>query len=206
MERAQRQARRSFQVTLVLVAAGVLLALAGDRLTWATVEISTEVPDLGRTRIGETAVTGDDVSLVSPLAMFTLLVALGTVVTRGRGRWPVGLALIALGALLVVVSMETYTDIDTSALQHAHADLQGTPAAEDGGITSVTTASTSPLGALTVNAGGLLLVAAGAETLRRGRSWPAMGEAFRAPPDRTDARTEPIQDAAEADEPPWQGD
>jgi hypothetical protein len=50
-----------------------------------------------------------------------------------------------------------------------------------------------------VVAGGLLLAAAGAEALRRGRRWPALGEAFRAPPDR-------IQPATDSPEPPWEGD
>jgi len=50
-----------------------------------------------------------------------------------------------------------------------------------------------------VVAGGLLLAAAGVEALRRGRHWPALGEAFRAPPDRA-------QPAAAQPEPPWEGD
>ena len=45
------------------------------------------------------------------------------------------------------------------------------------------------------------LAAAGAEALRRGRSWPALGEAFRAPPDRVRAGG-----PAGQDEPPWEGD
>jgi hypothetical protein len=50
-----------------------------------------------------------------------------------------------------------------------------------------------------VVAGGLLLAAAGAEALRRGARWPALGQAFRAPPDR-------VQPAGDAAEPPWEGD
>ena len=47
--------------------------------------------------------------------------------------------------------------------------------------------------------GGLLLAGAGAETLPAGTRWPALGDAFRAPPDRA-------QPPAGQDEPPWEGD
>ena len=59
--------------------------------------------------------------------------------------------------------------------------------------------ATPPAGPLLVVAGGLLLAAAGAEALRRGARWPALGEAFRAPPDR-------VQPVTGQDEPPWEGD
>jgi hypothetical protein len=80
-----------------------------------------------------------------------------------------------------------------------------------------------------VAAGGLLLALAGVEALRRGSHWPALGAAFRAPPDRqppaggpggSPARPGPRHQGAEAkpsvaprrepadddDEPPWEGD
>ena len=49
-------------------------------------------------------------------------------------------------------------------------------------------------------AGGVLVAAAGLEVVRRGRDWPAMGAAFRAPPDRP-GRVDPADG-----EPPWEGD
>jgi Tryptophan-associated transmembrane protein (Trp_oprn_chp) len=60
--------------------------------------------------------------------------------------------------------------------------------------------ATSPAAPVLVVAGGLLLAAGGVEALRRGRRWPALGDAFRAPPDR--AASQPTGDG----EPPWQGD
>jgi hypothetical protein len=39
------------------------------------------------------------------------------------------------------------------------------------------------------------------EALRRGPRWPALGDAFRAPPDRAPHRT-----GDDGEEPPWQGD
>jgi hypothetical protein len=57
----------------------------------------------------------------------------------------------------------------------------------------------SPAGPALVVAGGLLLAGAGAEAFRRGRRWPLLGDAFRAPPDRA-------QPATNAGEPPWEGD
>jgi hypothetical protein len=59
--------------------------------------------------------------------------------------------------------------------------------------------ATPRAGPLLVAAGGLLLAGAGVEALRRGPRWPALGAAFRAPPDRP-------QPATGQDEPPWEGD
>jgi hypothetical protein len=73
-------------------------------------------------------------------------------------------------------------------------EVVGVPA---GGDLRVDTPRAGPL--LTL-AGGALLLLAGAETLRRGSSWPALGAAFRAPQDR------PSRSTPEGGEPPWEGD
>jgi len=81
---------------------------------------------------------------------------------------------------------------DRAVEQARRGQLEGVPA----GSLRVVTPLTGPL---LVTAGGLLVMAAGVETVRRGPTWPALGAAFRAPPDR------PV--VADRDsEPPWEGD
>jgi hypothetical protein len=189
-------ARSSLQVTLAVVVAGVLLAAVGAGRPWARVRAAVDLPGLGRAPLGGAELTGNDLAPLGGLALLGLVLLVGVAVTRGRGRWAVGLALLALGAVLAVQALAGAAGARAEAADRARrGELEGVPA---GTGTQVTT---SPAGPALVVAGGLLLAAGGVEALRRGRRWPALGDAFRAPPDR--AATQP---AADRDEPPWQGD
>jgi len=192
---ADARARRSLQVTLAAVVAGVLLAAIGAGRAWARVSAAVELPGLGRARLGGAELTGNDLAPLGGLALLGLVLLVGVAVTRGRGRWAVGLALLALGATLAVQAPAGAAGVRAEAAERARrGELQGVPAG-----TGVQVA-TPRAGPALVVAGGLLLAAAGVETLRRGPGWPALGDAFRAPPDR--ARPQPTGDG----EPPWQGD
>jgi Tryptophan-associated transmembrane protein (Trp_oprn_chp) len=192
---AAGRARRSLQATLATVAAGVVLAAVGAGRAWARVTAAVELPGLGRARLGGAELTGNDLAPLGGLALLGLVLLVGVAVTRGRGRWAVGLALLALGGVLAVQAVAGAAGVRAEAGERARrGELEGVPAG-----TGVQVA-TPRAGPVLVVAGGLLLAAGGVETLRRGPRWPALGDAFRAPPDR--ARPPPAGDG----EPPWQGD
>jgi uncharacterized membrane protein (TIGR02234 family) len=186
--------RRSMQVAMVAVLAGVMLAATGAGQAWARVSAAVELPGIGSARLGGAELTGNDLAPLGALALLGLVLLVAVAATRGRGRWVVGLALLALGVALVLGGVLGGQQVADEAVQRARSGvLEGIPAGTGLRV------ATPRAGPALVAAGGLLLAAAGAEALRRGARWPALGEAFRAPPDRA-------QPAAETAEPPWEGD
>jgi uncharacterized membrane protein (TIGR02234 family) len=186
--------RRSMQVAMVAVLAGVMLAATGAGQAWARVSAAVELPGIGSARLGGAELTGNDLAPLGALALLGLVLLVAVAATRGRGRWVVGLALLALGVALVLGGVLGGQQIADEAVQRARSGvLEGIPAGTGLRV------ATPRAGPALVVAGGLLLAAAGAEALRRGARWPALGEAFRAPPDRA-------QPATGQDEPPWEGD
>jgi Tryptophan-associated transmembrane protein (Trp_oprn_chp) len=186
--------RRSMQGALAAVLVGVILAVTGAGQAWARVGAAVELPGIGAARLGAAEVTGNDLAPFGALALLGLVLLVAVAATRGRGRWAVGLALLALGAALVVGAAGGASRVETQAAERAERGLlEGIPAG------TALRVDTPWAGPVLVAAGGLLLAAAGAEALRQGRRWPALGDAHRAPPDRA----RPPADAAE---PPWQGD
>jgi Tryptophan-associated transmembrane protein (Trp_oprn_chp) len=181
------------QVAMVALLAGVVLAATGAGLAWARVGAAVALPGIGSARLGGAEVTGNDLQPFGALALFGLVLLVAVAATRGRGRWVVGLALVAIGGYLAVGGAVGAAGVRGEAAERARVgELEGVP-----GGTALRVAT--PLaGPVMVVVGGLLLTAAGAETLRRGARWPALGEAFRAPPDR--ARPTDLA------EPPWEGD
>jgi uncharacterized membrane protein (TIGR02234 family) len=177
------------------VVIGVLLAAVGAGRPWARVSAAVELPGLGRARLGGAELTGNDLAPLGGLALLGLVLLVGIGVTRGRGRWAVGLALLALGAILLVQALAGAAGVRAEAAERAtRGELQGVPAGTGLRV------ATPRAGPVLVVAGGALLAAAGVQALRHGRRWPALGDAFRAPPDR--ASPPPTGDG----EPPWQGD
>jgi Tryptophan-associated transmembrane protein (Trp_oprn_chp) len=182
------------QVAVVAMLAGVVLAAIGAGLAWARVSAAVRLPGMGSARVGAVEVTGNDLAPLGGLALLGLVLVVAVAATRGRGRWAVGLALLALGAALVVGAVSGAAGVRAEALGRAERGLlEGVPA---GAGLRVATPRAGPV---LVAAGGLLLAGAGVEALRRGARWPALGAAFRAPPDRP-------QPATGQDEPPWEGD
>jgi hypothetical protein len=182
------------QVAVVGVLAGVVLAAIGAGLAWARVSAAVALPGMGSARVGAVEVTGNDLAPMGGLALLGLVLVVAVAATRGRGRWAVGLALLALGISLVVVAVGAATGVRDETTERAERGLlEGVPA---GAGLRVATPRAGP--ALVV-AGGLLLAGAGVEAVRRGARWPALGAAFRAPPDRP-------QPATGQHEPPWEGD
>jgi hypothetical protein len=185
--------RRSLRLALLAVLTGVGLATVGAGWSWARVGAAVELPGLGSARLGAVELTGNDLAPLGGLALFGLVLLVGVAVTRGRGRWAVGLVLLALGAALAAQAVAGAAGVDAEAAGRARrGQLEGVPAGELRVVTS-------PAGPALVVAGGLLLAAAGLEAVRRGPRWPALGDAFRAPPNRR----RPVVDTGE---PPWEGD
>jgi hypothetical protein len=182
------------QLALLAVLAGVMLAATGAGQAWATVSAAVELPGVGSARLGAAEVTGNDLLPLGALALGGLVLLVAVAATRGRGRWVVGLALLALGATLALGGAFAALRVEAEAIERAELGLlEGIPAGTGLRV------DTPRAGPALVVAGGLLLAAAGVEALRRGRRWPALGDAFRAPPDRA-------QPATGVDEPPWEGD
>ena len=179
---------------MLAVLAGVMLAVTGAGLAWARVSVAVALPGIGSARLGGAEVTGNDLAPLGALGLLGLVLLVAVAATRGRGRWVVGLALLALGVALALGGALGGSRVSDEALQRARSgELEEVPAG------TALRVATPPAGPLMVVAGGLLLAAAGAEAIRRGPRWPALGDAFRAPPDRT-------QPAPGQDEPPWEGD
>src|SRR4029450_2631824 len=185
--------RRSMQIAMVAVLVGVMLAVTGAGEAWARVGAAVELPGVGAARLGAAEVTGSDLGPFGGLALLGLVLLVAVAATRGRGRWVVGLALLALGGALVVGAVGGAARVGDEGAERGEGGVRG--GAPPGTALRV---DTPPAGPALVAAGGLLLAAAGAEALRRGRRWPALGDAFRAPPDRA-------QPAADTAERPWGG-
>ncbi len=185
--------RASLRAGVPAALAGALLALTGAGRPWARVSSAVELPGLGRGAFGGASLSGNDLAPLSGLALLALVLVLGIAATRGRGRVVVGLALAALGLGLIAATVVAAGRAGDQAAERARrGQLEGVAA----GSVEVATPRVGPLLVVT---GGLLVAAAGAEAVRRGRDWPALGAAFRAPPDRPAV--------AERDgEPPWEGD
>jgi uncharacterized membrane protein (TIGR02234 family) len=182
------------QLALLAALAGVMLAVIGAGQPWATLSVEVELPGIGTGPVGAAELTGNDLGPYGALALGGLVLLVAVAATRGRGRWAVGIALVALGVALVAGGLLGGYRAPAEVRERAWTGyIAGVPTG-----TGVT-AARSPAGPALVVAGGLLLAGAGVEALRRGRSWPALGDAFRAPPDR-------VQPAAGHDEPPWEGD
>jgi hypothetical protein len=187
-------AARSLRLAVLAVAAGVALVLLAAGRPWAQVAGSVTVQGLGSAQVARVGVSGNDVAPLSGVAMLAAVVALGVAFTRGRGRWPVGAALVGLGAWLLWLIVVRAGRLREAALELASLGrLEGLPA---GARLEV---GVAPLWPALAGAGAVLVAAAGAEALRRGRRWPALGAAFRAPGDRPPA-------PAAGTEPPWEGD
>jgi hypothetical protein len=182
------------QVAVLAMLAGVMLAAIGAGLAWARVSAAVALPGMGSARLGAAELTGNDLAPLGGLALLGLVLLVAVAATRGRGRWAVGLALLALGVTLLVGAVGGAARVRNDAIGRVERGvLEGVPA---GAGLRVATPRAGPL---LVAAGGLLLAGAGVEALRRGARWPALGAAFRAPPDRP-------RPATGLDEPPWEGD
>lgn len=193
----RRSGGASLAWALAAMLAGAGAVLIGAGRSWAVVTASMVLPGYGVGAFGHASVTGESLAPYGALgaAGFALLIAVSF--TRGKGRWLVGAALLAVGLITVIEVLRTLPVVGAFALAQAHAGrLSGVTAAGSSLHVSV-----APVGGLVVLLGGVLLGIAGVEALRRGHEWAAMGGAFRIAGD--DAKAAELNLATEGSEPAW---
>ncbi|HZD75087.1 MAG TPA: hypothetical protein VE776_14570, partial [Actinomycetota bacterium] len=127
--RARLDGRGSLRATLLVLLAGVLLVVLGAGRSWAGLQAAVSVPSLGSTRVGSTNLTGNDLAPLSGLALLALLLVVGIAVTRGRGRWLVGVVLLALAVALLAQTSGAMTRAGSEAERRARqGEVVGVPA------------------------------------------------------------------------------
>ena len=151
----------STAVLLCLVGASVVLGAAGR--SWASVEIPAGPLADART---DTHTGTEIVPGLSALGLVGLAGVVALAATRRTGRILVGLVLLATGGGVVAAVLSAYR---TTVAE----ELPGQPGDAVAQLTVW-----SPVTAV----GGVLLLAAGALNVARGRSWAALGQRYEARP------------------------
>ena len=154
---------KGLRTAIVLCLAGAFVVLAAAGRTWA--EVSVPASPLADARTQSFAGT-ELVPGLPALGLLGLAAVVALAATRRRGRTLVGVVLLATGAGVVAAAL--------SVLGRAFEETL--PGQELGD----TVANLS--GWVVVTAvGGILLFAAGAQTVPYGRTWPELGQRYEAP-------------------------
>ena len=104
-------------------------AAIGSGQAWARVSAAVELPGMGSARLGAVELTGNDLAPLGGLALLGLVLLVAVAATRGRGRWAVGLALLALGVTLLVGAVGGAARVRNEAIGRAERGvLEGVPA------------------------------------------------------------------------------
>ncbi|MFJ8438543.1 TIGR02234 family membrane protein [Kitasatospora griseola] len=165
---AAPKSRGTLALMLLLTALGATLVLTAVGRTWA----EGVAPGTAGGRI-EIAASGSKLTgLPTGMALVAMAAAVAVFAVRGRARMLVGLLTVLAGAGAVAGAVIGRTD--TAGLHDLAAAQLGLTSAHAEGITR----TGWPWVAL---AGGLLLLLAGAVTVRFGRNWPSMGSRYEAP-------------------------
>ena len=154
--------RRGLSTAVLLCLAGAFVVLVAAGRSWVDLEVPAGPLADARTD----AHTGTDlVPGLSALGLVGLAGVVALAATRRVGRTLVGLVLLATGAGVLAAVLSASGEVLAE-------ELPGQPGEAVAHLTgwSFVTA-----------AGGVLLLAAGALTVVRGRSWPALGQRYEAP-------------------------
>ncbi|MFD8482464.1 TIGR02234 family membrane protein [Kitasatospora sp. NPDC059673] len=171
---APKSSRGTLVLMLLLTALGAALVLTAVGRTWA----EGVAPGTAGGRIAISASGSKLTGLPTGTALVAMAAAVAVFAVRGRARLLVGLLTVLAGAGAVAGAL--IGRADTAGLHTLAATQLGLTSAHAEEITR----TAWPWVAL---AGGLLLVAAGALTVRFGRNWPAMGSRYEAPTRRRPA-------------------
>jgi len=164
---AMAHQRRGYALTLVLLVVGGGLLLWASSATWAQAQVPLAGLESGAMRV--LVLTGRDVApLASVMGVLAWAGLPGLIATRGWGRPIVGVIVAVAGILAVggcvAFGLSPSGRIDQVASADAgsslHVDATWTGWWIVGGI------------------GGLLVLAAGAAAVSRGRGWPSMGTKY----------------------------
>ncbi|WP_245984067.1 TIGR02234 family membrane protein [Streptomyces tateyamensis] len=169
---ARSGARRGLALMLLLTVVGAVLVLVAVGRTWAR---GTAAGGLA------VAASGSQISgLPGALALVGLASAVAVFAVRGAGRQLVGVLVVAAGLGAAAGAALGAGDSSTvDALAASRLALTGTVAEQ----------VSHTLWPYVAVLGGLLLAAAGALTLLRGRDWPAMGARYEAPTAKAAAKS-----------------
>ena len=157
--------RREYVVALAACGVAGLLIVVGAGRRWASATVA------GATGAAQhVKVTGHDVAPgLAGCGWAVLILVVALVATRGRVRRAAGAGILAaglVGALLVVTDLgDVHTELAHKAFAAAVSSVPATP---------------TPWPWLAF-VGGVLAAAAGATTLLRSASWPALGRRYDAP-------------------------
>ena len=159
--------RRGYAVALVLLAVGGGLVLWASSATWAQAQVPLAGLESGAMRL--LVLSGRD---LAPLASVMGVVAWaglpGLIATRGWGRPIVGIVM-ALAGILAVGGCLAYGLSPSGRIDQV--------ASADAGSTIHVEAAWTGWWMVGI-VGGLLVLAAGAAAVSRGRSWPSMGTKY----------------------------
>jgi uncharacterized membrane protein (TIGR02234 family) len=203
-------AGREYALALLTGAAGAGLVLLAVRQRWAQAVFTPPKP-LSPEVINVSG--GDLVPLAGALGLAALACLAAVIATRGVARRAVGMLLAALGAGTAVA---VGTGVTAASVLSVAASKVGSPgtAAVSGAVGSTTgggssgSAAVTVVGAaghaimtgtpwqLTVLAGALLVVAAGAATAWRGPRWPVMSARYDPPERKRTGHVSPARDSA----------
>jgi hypothetical protein len=157
--------RRQLTLAVLACVVAAAVALLAASRTWL-VEVRPRPAPLPAVSTARTG--GDLVPALPALALVALAGSGGLVATRGRGRPAVGVLLVAAGLGMTLAAAVAGAMSTGSAILADGTTAEGEPAAV--------------VGAVAAGLAGLVVGAVGASTVRRGRTWPALGRAYESAP------------------------
>lgn len=166
--RTGRTGGRELLIAALVCAAGAGLVLLAAGRGWASATVTPPAPLTTR----HVTLTGGDLApALNGLGLAGLAGLAGIIATRGAGRIVVGALIVLIGAGAVLSSTGATRGDRVLAELHDRMSLSDGVAAH-----------TQPtMWWLVAVAGGVLLAAAGAYTIVRGRRWPGMSSRYEAP-------------------------
>ncbi len=170
------QAKRSYRLTLLVLAVSGILVLIGFALPWATASLplASGLKDASRTA----EFTGQSMFPGAAAAGWACLAGVaGVFATRSWGRALVGVVVVIAGAVAAVVAV-SFAVAPVSAVNSAASGIVGSP---------VEVASSITAWWLLALLGGACAALGGGWTVIRGRSWPTMGSRYERSPRRAAA-------------------
>ena len=170
------QAKRSYRLTLLLLAFSGVLVLVGFALPWATATLPLAAGVEGATRAAE--FTGQSMFPGAAAVGWACLAGVaGIFATRSWGRALVGVVIVIAGSVAAFVPV-SFAVAPASAVNSAASGIVGSPVQVSASVTAWWAAALL---------GGLCAVLCGAWTVGRGRSWPTMGSRYERTPRRAAA-------------------
>ncbi|HEU5426752.1 MAG TPA: TIGR02234 family membrane protein [Actinocrinis sp.] len=186
--RPGRSATRAKVTAALLAAAGAGLILASDGRGWANATITSPV------RLSVHATGSNITSLPYALGLAGLAGAVALFAVRRIGRYLVGIVLLGAGLGTVAAVATNLGHLDNTQLARAAEQTLGASGAQLSGVTN----TAWPY--LTI-AGGVLVAAAGALTLVRGRTWTGLSNRYEVAPKATDPAAQPAETSAQRPDP-----